>query len=80
MFSLLQPAPTAELDRSDDKVYQSVMGLVKVVVQLKNDVTELQSEQYITLVQVRRDKSVFHSDLNVHELLVTPNTSSLATD
>ncbi|KAM8726490.1 protein tyrosine kinase 2 beta, b isoform 2-T5 [Acanthopagrus schlegelii] len=45
------PAPTAELDRSDDKVYQSVMGLVKVVVQLKNDVTELQTEQYITLVQ-----------------------------
>uniref|UniRef100_A0A671VAW4 non-specific protein-tyrosine kinase n=1 Tax=Sparus aurata TaxID=8175 RepID=A0A671VAW4_SPAAU len=45
------PAPTAELDRSDDKVYQSVMGLVKVVVQLKNDVTELQPEQYITLVQ-----------------------------
>ncbi|XP_073349331.1 protein tyrosine kinase 2 beta, b [Pagrus major] len=45
------PAPTAELDRSDDKVYHSVMGLVKVVVQLKNDVTELQPEQYITLVQ-----------------------------
>uniref|UniRef100_A0A671V802 non-specific protein-tyrosine kinase n=1 Tax=Sparus aurata TaxID=8175 RepID=A0A671V802_SPAAU len=51
LFSFLQPAPTAELDRSDDKVYQSVMGLVKVVVQLKNDVTELQPEQYITLVQ-----------------------------
>ncbi|XP_070781758.1 protein tyrosine kinase 2 beta, b isoform X3 [Enoplosus armatus] len=46
-----QPAPTAELDRSDDKVYHSVMNLVKVVVQLKNDVTELQPEKYITLVQ-----------------------------
>ncbi|XP_041815245.1 protein tyrosine kinase 2 beta, b isoform X2 [Chelmon rostratus] len=46
-----QPAPTAELDRSDDKVYHSVMGLVKVVVQLKNDITELRPEQYITIVQ-----------------------------
>nr|XP_046228613.1 protein tyrosine kinase 2 beta, b isoform X3 [Scatophagus argus] len=46
-----QPAPTAELDRSDDKVYHAVMGLVKVVVQLKNDITELKPEQYITLVQ-----------------------------
>ncbi|XP_044025503.1 protein tyrosine kinase 2 beta, b isoform X2 [Siniperca chuatsi] len=46
-----QPAPTAELDRSDDKVYHSVMNLVKVVVQLKNDITELQPEKYITLVQ-----------------------------
>ncbi|XP_045900804.1 protein tyrosine kinase 2 beta, b [Micropterus dolomieu] len=46
-----QPAPTAELDRSDDKVYNSVMNLVKVVVQLKNDITEVQPEKYITVVQ-----------------------------
>ncbi|KAL7388186.1 hypothetical protein ABVT39_008593 [Epinephelus coioides] len=46
-----QPAPTAELDRSDDKVYQYVMDLVKVVVQLKNDITELPPENYITLVK-----------------------------
>ncbi|TKS76416.1 Protein-tyrosine kinase 2-beta [Collichthys lucidus] len=46
-----QPAPTAELDRSDDKVYQSVMNLVKVVVQLKNDIVTLPPEKYITLVQ-----------------------------
>lgn len=52
-FHLLQPAPTAELDRSDDKVYQSVMGLVKVVVQLKNDIAELKPEQYISIIQVR---------------------------
>lgn len=29
------------------------MGLVKVVVQLKNDIPELKPEQYITSVQVR---------------------------
>ncbi|XP_023258768.1 protein-tyrosine kinase 2-beta-like [Seriola lalandi dorsalis] len=46
-----QPAPTAELDRSDDKVYKSVMDLVKVVVQLKNDITELQPDEYITIVK-----------------------------
>uniref|UniRef100_A0A4W6BSK2 non-specific protein-tyrosine kinase n=1 Tax=Lates calcarifer TaxID=8187 RepID=A0A4W6BSK2_LATCA len=46
-----QPAPTAELDRSDDKVYTSVMDLVKVVVQLKNDITEMQPDEYITIVK-----------------------------
>lgn len=47
----MQAAPTAELDRSDDKVYQYVMDLVKVVVQLKNDITEVPPEKYITIVQ-----------------------------
>uniref|UniRef100_A0A3B4AX71 non-specific protein-tyrosine kinase n=1 Tax=Periophthalmus magnuspinnatus TaxID=409849 RepID=A0A3B4AX71_9GOBI len=46
-----QPAPTAELDRSNDKVYQYVMDLVKVVVQLKNDVAALQPEQYISIIK-----------------------------
>ncbi|CAB1443129.1 unnamed protein product [Pleuronectes platessa] len=46
-----QPTPTAELDRSDDKVYKSVMNVVQVVVQLKNDITELQSDDYITMVK-----------------------------
>uniref|UniRef100_A0A673BTI8 non-specific protein-tyrosine kinase n=1 Tax=Sphaeramia orbicularis TaxID=375764 RepID=A0A673BTI8_9TELE len=46
-----QPAPTAELDRTDDKVYHCVMDLVKVVVQLKNDIPGLQPEQYITIVK-----------------------------
>ncbi|XP_026197006.1 protein tyrosine kinase 2 beta, b isoform X2 [Anabas testudineus] len=46
-----QPAPTAELDRSDDKVYTSVMELVRVVVQLKNDVNTLEPEQYISIIK-----------------------------
>ncbi|TSK58082.1 Protein-tyrosine kinase 2-beta [Bagarius yarrelli] len=45
------PAPTAELDRSEDKVYQCVMDLVKVVVQLKNDVNALPSTEYISIVK-----------------------------
>ncbi|XP_072217969.1 protein tyrosine kinase 2 beta, b [Leuresthes tenuis] len=46
-----QAAPTAELDRSEDIVYRSVMDLVKVVVELKNDITELEPDQYITIVK-----------------------------
>ncbi|XP_012711333.1 protein tyrosine kinase 2 beta, b isoform X2 [Fundulus heteroclitus] len=46
-----QAAPTAEIDRSDDKVYQYVMDLVKAVVQFKNDIAELKPEQYITIVK-----------------------------
>uniref|UniRef100_A0AAR2M5D7 non-specific protein-tyrosine kinase n=1 Tax=Pygocentrus nattereri TaxID=42514 RepID=A0AAR2M5D7_PYGNA len=47
----VQPAPTAELDRSEDKVYQYVMDLVKMIVQLKNDVNTLPSSEYITIVK-----------------------------
>uniref|UniRef100_A0AAX7SZD9 non-specific protein-tyrosine kinase n=1 Tax=Astatotilapia calliptera TaxID=8154 RepID=A0AAX7SZD9_ASTCA len=47
----LTPAPTAELDRTDDKVYHCVMDLVKVVVQLKNDIAGLQPEQCITHIK-----------------------------
>ncbi|KAF3849818.1 hypothetical protein F7725_019537 [Dissostichus mawsoni] len=46
-----QAAPTAELDRSDDKVYLYVMDLVKVVVQLKNDIIDAPPEKYIPIVK-----------------------------
>uniref|UniRef100_A0AAY4AYM6 non-specific protein-tyrosine kinase n=1 Tax=Denticeps clupeoides TaxID=299321 RepID=A0AAY4AYM6_9TELE len=46
-----QPVPTAELDRSDDKVYIAVMELVKVVVDLKNDVNALPPTEYISVVK-----------------------------
>ncbi|XP_061098691.1 protein-tyrosine kinase 2-beta-like isoform X2 [Conger conger] len=46
-----QPAPTAEIDRSDDQVYHFVMELVKVVVQLKNDVNTLPPSEYIGVVK-----------------------------
>ncbi|XP_026858221.2 protein-tyrosine kinase 2-beta isoform X2 [Electrophorus electricus] len=42
-----QPAPTAELDRTEDKVYQNVMEMVKVVMQLKNDVNMLPPSEYV---------------------------------
>ncbi|XP_043119440.1 protein-tyrosine kinase 2-beta isoform X2 [Puntigrus tetrazona] len=46
-----QPAPTAELDRTDDMVYHNVMEMVKVVVQLKNDVNALPASEYVTVVK-----------------------------
>uniref|UniRef100_A0A672PY69 non-specific protein-tyrosine kinase n=1 Tax=Sinocyclocheilus grahami TaxID=75366 RepID=A0A672PY69_SINGR len=51
VFMCLQPTPTAELDRSEDSVYQRVMDVVKVVVQLKNDINTLLSTDYISPVK-----------------------------
>uniref|UniRef100_A0AAX7TQN5 non-specific protein-tyrosine kinase n=1 Tax=Astatotilapia calliptera TaxID=8154 RepID=A0AAX7TQN5_ASTCA len=48
---LLQPRPTAELDRSGDQVYTSVMAMVKQVVQLKNDVNTLPASEYPNAVK-----------------------------
>ena len=50
-----KPAPTAEMDRSGDQVYISVMAMVKAVVCLKNDVNTLPASQYPTAVKVERD-------------------------
>ncbi|KAK7150500.1 hypothetical protein R3I93_011671 [Phoxinus phoxinus] len=49
--TVVQPTPTAELDRSEDNVYQCVMDVVKVVVQLKNDINTLPSTEYISSVK-----------------------------
>uniref|UniRef100_A0A8C9U066 non-specific protein-tyrosine kinase n=1 Tax=Scleropages formosus TaxID=113540 RepID=A0A8C9U066_SCLFO len=48
---LTQPAPTAELDRSDDQVYHFVMEIVKLVVQLKNDVNTMPPSEYVSAVK-----------------------------
>ncbi|KAM8954410.1 protein-tyrosine kinase 2-beta isoform 2-T2 [Pelodytes ibericus] len=47
----LQPTPTANIDRTDDHVYQSVMELVKSVLQLKNDIYQLPPEGYVNVVK-----------------------------
>ncbi|XP_017332010.1 protein-tyrosine kinase 2-beta isoform X2 [Ictalurus punctatus] len=46
-----QPAPTAELDRSEDKVYHNVMEMVKMVMKLKNDVNMLPATEYVCVVK-----------------------------
>ncbi|XP_063298050.1 protein-tyrosine kinase 2-beta isoform X2 [Pelobates fuscus] len=47
----LQPTPTANIDRTDDHVYQSVMELVKSVLQLKTDIYQLPPEGYVNVVK-----------------------------
>ncbi|XP_075872961.1 protein-tyrosine kinase 2-beta-like [Nelusetta ayraudi] len=43
--------PTAELDRSGDQVYTSVMAIVKQVVQMKNDVNTIPASEYPACVR-----------------------------
>ncbi|XP_075779436.1 protein-tyrosine kinase 2-beta isoform X3 [Pelodiscus sinensis] len=47
----IQPTPTANLDRTDDTVYGNVMELVKAVLQLKNEISQLPPEGYIIVVK-----------------------------
>ncbi|NXU59652.1 FAK2 kinase, partial [Turnix velox] len=47
----IHPAPTANLDRTDDAVYSNVMELVRAVLQLKNEITLLPPEGYILVVK-----------------------------
>lgn len=61
-----QPHPTAELDRSGDKVYTGVMTMVKQVVQLKNDVNTLPASEYPQAVKVGPSQCVCFC---VHTLL-----------
>ncbi|KAF1625837.1 Protein-tyrosine kinase 2-beta, partial [Eudyptes filholi] len=47
----IHPAPTANLDRTDDTVYSNVMDLVRAVLQLKNEISLLPPEGYILVVK-----------------------------
>ncbi|XP_068792822.1 protein-tyrosine kinase 2-beta isoform X10 [Struthio camelus] len=47
----IHPAPTANLDRTDDMVYSNVMELVQSVLQLKNEISLLPPEGYILVVK-----------------------------
>ncbi|XP_068136195.1 protein-tyrosine kinase 2-beta isoform X2 [Hyperolius riggenbachi] len=49
--NIYQSAPTANIDRTDDKVYNHVMELVKSVLQLKNDVYQIPPEEYVGVVK-----------------------------
>uniref|UniRef100_A0A8D3BP39 non-specific protein-tyrosine kinase n=1 Tax=Scophthalmus maximus TaxID=52904 RepID=A0A8D3BP39_SCOMX len=61
-------------------LYKSVMDVVKVVVQLKNDVIELQPDDYITIVKVRFSCFCFISLQFVHVLLIEGTQKLLNND
>uniref|UniRef100_U3JM74 Protein-tyrosine kinase 2-beta n=1 Tax=Ficedula albicollis TaxID=59894 RepID=U3JM74_FICAL len=47
----IQPAPTANLDRTDDPVYGNVTDLVRAVLQLKNEISLVPPDGYILVVK-----------------------------
>uniref|UniRef100_A0A096M506 Focal adhesion kinase 1 n=1 Tax=Poecilia formosa TaxID=48698 RepID=A0A096M506_POEFO len=45
------PPPTANLDRSNDKVYENVTGLVKAVIEMSNRIQPAAPEEYVPMVK-----------------------------
>lgn len=54
----ISPPPTANLDRSNDKVYENVTGLVKAVIEMSSKIQPAPPEEYVPMVKVR-GKSCF---------------------
>uniref|UniRef100_A0A8C2KQH8 non-specific protein-tyrosine kinase n=1 Tax=Cyprinus carpio TaxID=7962 RepID=A0A8C2KQH8_CYPCA len=73
------PTPTAELDRSEDSVYQYVMDVVKVVVQLKNDINTLPSTDYISPVKVIKTKYKCFPQIEGTQKLLNKDLAELIT-
>ena len=49
----IQPLPTAELDRTNDHVYDNVTLLVKAVLEMSAKVQAAVPDQYVAMVKVR---------------------------
>lgn len=49
----ISPPPTANLDRSSDKVYENVTGLVKAVIEMSSRIQPAPPEEYVPMVKVR---------------------------
>ncbi|TNM92781.1 hypothetical protein fugu_018183 [Takifugu bimaculatus] len=47
----ISPTPTANLDRSNDKVYENVTGLVKAVIEMSNRIQPAAPEEYVPMVK-----------------------------
>lgn len=58
VFIQIQPQeisspPTANLDRSNDKVYENVTALVKAVIEMSSKIQPAPPEEYVPMVKVR---------------------------
>lgn len=49
----ISPPPTANLDRSNDKVYENVTGLVKAVIEMSSKIQPAPPEEYVPMVKVK---------------------------
>ncbi|MFT7816101.1 focal adhesion kinase 1-like isoform X8 [Arapaima gigas] len=47
----INPPPTANLDRSNDKVYENVTGLVKAVIEMSSKIQPATPEEYVPMVK-----------------------------
>lgn len=50
----ISPPPTANLDRSNDKVYENVTGLVKAVIEMSSKIQPAPPEEYVPMVKVTK--------------------------
>lgn len=57
----ISPPPTANLDRSNDKVYENVTGLVKAVIEMSNRIQPAAPEEYVPMVKVGSLSGTQHS-------------------
>lgn len=58
----ISPPPTANLDRSNDKVYENVTGLVKAVIEMSSKIQPASPEEYVPMVKVRE-----HTQARTHK-------------
>lgn len=56
----ISPPPTANLDRSNDKVYENVTGLVKAVIEMSSKIQPASPEEYVPMVKVRQLTQLRH--------------------
>ncbi len=62
----ISPPPTANLDRSNDKVYENVTGLVKAVIEMSSKIQPAPPEEYVPMVKVTEAlklQNVSHSSI-----------------
>uniref|UniRef100_A0A4W5Q6K9 non-specific protein-tyrosine kinase n=1 Tax=Hucho hucho TaxID=62062 RepID=A0A4W5Q6K9_9TELE len=59
----ISPPPTANLDRSNDKVYENVTGLVKAVIEMSSKIQPAPPEEYVPMVKVEMAQKLLNSDL-----------------
>lgn len=52
----ISPPPTANLDRSNDRVYENVTGLVKAVIEMSSKIQPAPPEEYVPMVKVSRPR------------------------
>ena len=55
----ISPPPTADLDRSNDRVYENVTGLVKAVIEMSYRIQPAAPEEYVAMVKVRDGDGIY---------------------